>query len=188
MKKPYFLPLLQGACFVLVSIFLQNCGGSSNLPIQEEREPTEVQLAIIGGEAEQAATSLPMLMPELWQYIFSHLDFEGILTARAVSSTWNELITGFRQVCVVGIENKPGHIIDTGGWTRNKIINFISNKLNNLTPTTIPSFAFYHLMGEVRALRQEFWPHLQGAQVHTVNLWWNKIGDEGAIEFAKHLQ
>jgi hypothetical protein len=33
-----------------------------------------------------------------------------------------------------------------------------------------------------------FAKHLQGSQVHTVNLIWNEIGDQGAIEFAKHLQ
>jgi hypothetical protein len=35
MKKCNFLPFLQGACFILISLFLQSCGGSRNLPLQE---------------------------------------------------------------------------------------------------------------------------------------------------------
>ncbi|ACP20933.1 hypothetical protein Aasi_1619 [Candidatus Amoebophilus asiaticus 5a2] len=70
MKKHYSLPLPIMVCFLLISLFLQSCGGSTNLPIQEEeREQIEIesQVSIIGGEEGQEDTSLPILMPELWQ-------------------------------------------------------------------------------------------------------------------------
>jgi TPR repeat protein len=37
MKKRYLLPLLQGACFMLLSLLLQNCGGLGNLPIERDK-------------------------------------------------------------------------------------------------------------------------------------------------------
>ncbi|NEJ82986.1 hypothetical protein GR268_41620, partial [Rhizobium leguminosarum] len=127
-------------------------------------------------------------MPELWQYIFSQLDFEGVLAARSVSADWNELITGFRQAGIVGLENKPSHIIDRGGWVKGKEeIDFRDDKLKTLTPATIPSFAFYHLMGHVRNLPQSFWPYLKGTNVHTLHLSINQIEAVGAIELAKGL-
>jgi hypothetical protein len=186
MKKHYFLPLSMAICSLLISLLLQNCGGSTNLPI--EGEPTEVQLAIIGGEAEQAATSLPVLMPELWQYIFSYLDFENILLTRAANSDWNELITGYRQVGVVGVENRPSHIIDTRAWIRRKEVNFEHKKASSLRPATIPSFYFYFLMGKVSNLPPDFCPYLQGTKIHMLRLGLNKMGDAGAIELAKYLQ
>jgi hypothetical protein len=40
MKERYFLPLLQAAYFILLSLLLQNCGGSGNLPLEGEEEPS----------------------------------------------------------------------------------------------------------------------------------------------------
>jgi Ran GTPase-activating protein (RanGAP) involved in mRNA processing and transport len=139
-------------------------------------------------EEKQEINPFDIFPPEIWQEVFSYLDFEGVLSARAVNRDWSELITGPRQAGVVGAENKPQHIIDTRGWTRKKEIDFTSNKLAGLTPKTIPSFAFCHLMGHVRNLPQSFWPYLQGTQVHTVNLTCNDIDAQGAVGFAKHLQ
>jgi hypothetical protein len=93
MKKRDFLPLLQAACFVLISLLFQNCGGSANSPIEVEEESAEIieqiegQLPTIGAnqEQEQEDNSLPTIMPELWQEIFSYLDFEAVLVARAVN-------------------------------------------------------------------------------------------------------
>jgi hypothetical protein len=132
MKKLDLLPFLQGACFLLISLLLQNCGGSTNLPIGAEEESAgiieqiEGQGSIIGAnqEQEQKGNSLPAIMPELWQEIFSYLKFGDILAAKAVNRDWNELITGFREVGIVGVENKPCHIIDTRGWTKREQINF----------------------------------------------------------------
>ncbi|ACE05895.1 hypothetical protein Aasi_0487 [Candidatus Amoebophilus asiaticus 5a2] len=41
MKKRYFLPLPIMVCFLLLSLFLQSCGGPTNLPIQVEEEPAD---------------------------------------------------------------------------------------------------------------------------------------------------
>ena len=203
------LPLV--ACLLLVSLLLQNCGGSANLSIEGEEEPTEIieqeegsqgrrkrakveqvdsDLEIIGTQQEplpEALNICHMLPPEIWQEVFSHLNFEGILSARTVSATWNELITNTPQVSVVGVMNKVRHIIDTRGWIKDKEINFRSKKLNKLIPETIPSFAFYHLMGSVRNLPQSFWPYLQGTNVHMLDLSNNEIDNKDIIELVKVL-
>ena len=119
MKKHNLLPLIQGSCFILINFLLQSCGGLHNLPLEAKAAPTqrleqiEGQVSII--EQEQEHNSSPPIMPELWQYIFSYLDFEGVLTARAINRDWNELITGFRETAIVGLENKPRHMIHTRG-------------------------------------------------------------------------
>jgi hypothetical protein len=78
------------------------------------------------GDCEEAqGNNLLNILPlEMWQEIFTHLKFEEILAARAVSHDWNELITGFRQVGVVGVENKPSYSIDTRAWVKEKEIVF----------------------------------------------------------------
>jgi hypothetical protein len=196
MKKRNFLPLLQVACFALVSLLLQNCGGSYNLPIQRGGEPSTIttiepteevkEQSLI--EQRQEVSSLDIFPSEIWQEIFSYLKFEDILPVRAVNSDWNQLITGFRQAGIVGVENKPCHIIDTSGWIKPKEIDFISDKLRELKPATIPSFPFYQLIRRVKNLSKEFWPYLQGTQVHTLDLRNNQIGDAGASQLAKHLK
>src|SRR5690349_12718014 len=136
MKKHYFLPFLQRACFLLLSLLLQNCGAPGNLPLEGEEEVTTIELeeqgrrkrARIETEEEheqsliekQEDNSLPTIMPELWQEIFSYLDFEGVLAARAVSADWNQLITGYREAGIIGVENKPSHIIDARSWVKRK--------------------------------------------------------------------
>jgi hypothetical protein len=208
MKKYYYLSLLQVACFLLVSLLLQSCGGTSNLPIQTEEKPLltttieqeEDQVQRLIGQQE--GNTLPTIMPELWQEIFSYLDFKDVLSARVVNSDWNKLITGYREAGVIGLESRPFHIIDTRGWTRKKKIDFRKmrslkgetkiafrrSKSDKLTPATIPSFAFYRLMGYVNNLREEFWPYLKGSNVHTVNLSSNHIFVQGGKALAKHLQ
>jgi hypothetical protein len=94
-------------CFLLVSLFLQSCGGPTNLPIQGEEggSATTTKSARIEIEEEQEqnlieqaqeVSSFDIFPTEIWQEIFSYLKFEDILSARAVNSDWNELITGFR--------------------------------------------------------------------------------------------
>jgi hypothetical protein len=193
MKKHYFLPLLQGAYFWLIILLLQSCGGLGNVLLEEEpaemREQIERQVSIIRAnqEQEQESNSLPAIMPELWQEIFSYLDFKEVLAARSVSADWNRLITGFREAGIVGVENKTSHIIDARSWVKRKDISFRDNKLKELTPAAIPSFAFYHLMGHVHDLPQSFWPYLKNTQVHTLNLACNEIDDQGARQLAKAL-
>jgi hypothetical protein len=203
MEKRDFFPLLQGACFMLISLFLQNCGGSDNLTIQSEeklsttgtieqeneqgrRKRARIEIDQEQGSIEQGQEirSFDILPPEIWQYIFSYLDFEGILSARTVNRDWNQLITGYREAGVVGVENKPAHIIDTGCWVKRKEIDFRSYKLRELTPATIPSFAFYYLMGDVNSLPQSFWPYLEGTNVHILNLGGNQIGYLDDLAFA----
>jgi Ran GTPase-activating protein (RanGAP) involved in mRNA processing and transport len=188
MKKHYFFTLLQVAYFMIFSLFLQNCGGSGNLPVQREEGPSAITTIEQEEGEEQGISSFDISPSELWQEIFSYLDFEGVLAARAVNSDWNELITGYREAGVVGVENKPSHIVNARDWMSKKIIYFHCDKLRTINSKSMPSFAFYLLMGKVRNLHPEFWPYLQETQVYTVDLSWNKIGDQGAEEFAKCLQ
>jgi hypothetical protein len=206
MKKRYFLPFLQGACFILISLLLQNCGGSTNLLLEGEEELTTIELEEQGRrkrarieiekeeeqqqrliEQGQEISSFDIFPPEIWQEIFSHLDFEGVLSARAVNSDWNQLITGYKEAGVVGVENKPSHIIGARSWVKREEIDFRNNKLKELTPATIPSFAFYHLIGQVNNLPQECWPYLKGTQVYTLDLNHNKIEYQRAEALAKAL-
>ena len=141
---------------------------------------------------QQEGNTLPTIMPELWQEIFSHLDFKGVLTARAVSTDWNKLITGLKQLGVVGVENKPFHIINTSGWIIKREINFSEGKLIQIKPEAIPSFAFYRLIGRVKDLPQKFWPYIKHTNIHTVYIhvdeYDNYLNAQDAIEFAKYLQ
>jgi hypothetical protein len=196
MKKRYLLPFLQRAFFLFISLFLQSCDGSVNLPIEEEREQLEIerQVSIIGAnqEQEQEKNILPTLMPELWQEIFSYLDFEGVLAARAVSVDWNKLITGYREAGIVGVENKTQHIIDTRGWSKDRVIDFSESKLSQIKPESIPSFAFYQLIGHVRDLPKRFWPYIKHTNIHTVHIhvdeFDNYLTAQDGIELAKYLQ
>ncbi|MHB9147108.1 MAG: F-box-like domain-containing protein [Candidatus Amoebophilus sp.] len=208
MEKRHLLPFLQAACFILLSLLLQNCGGSANLPLEGEVEATEAiegeeqgrrkRTRIEIGEEEreeqrlieqgQEISSFDIFPAEIWQEIFSYLDFEGVLSARAVNKDWNQLITGFREINIVGLENKPFHITHTSGWVKNKAIIFSSDKLRPENPATIPSFAFYYLMGQVEDLPEVYWPYLQETNVHTVDLSGNQVWGQVAIEFARLLQ
>jgi hypothetical protein len=127
-------------------------------------------------------------MSELWQDIFSYLDFKRVLSARAVNSDWSQLITGYREAGMVGVKNKPFHIIDTRSWIEKKKIIFGGGKLKTITRKIIPSFDFYHLIGEVNRLPQNFWPYLKGTNVHTLHLGNNQINGQVAVGLAKHPQ
>jgi len=202
------------ACILLVSLCLQSCGGSTNLSIEGEdnlAETTTIEqeeegskgrrkrakieqvdsgLEIIEIQQEplqEASNTFNILPPEIWLEVFSHLNFKRILAARSVSHAWNELITGTPQISVVGVKNKTRHIIDTRGWVTKKKIDFSSDKLRELMPATIPSFAFYLLMGKVGNLPQAFWPYLQGTNVHTLDLSNDKIEDADIIGLANVL-
>jgi hypothetical protein len=197
MKERYLSPLLQGACFMLLSLLLQNCDRSHNLPVEGGEEPPATtpieqgrrkRARIETEEYQQERSMIPAIMPELWQIIFSHLDFEGVLAAREVSTSWNELITGFRQPGIVGVENKSLYIINTSNWTKNKEIDFQDSKLKKLTPQTIPSFLFYQLMQSVKNLPPAFWPYLKESQVHILNLDYNYIRVKEAITLGRYLQ
>ena len=137
---------------------------------------------------EQQEIDVAGVLPvEIWQSIFSHLDCENILAARLVHPVWNMLITGHRQASIVGVGNKPIHIIDTRAWTRKKEIDFRYGPISKVTPATIPSFSFYLLMGKVENLPQAFWPYLQGTNVHTLGLSNNEIKNTYMLELAKVL-
>jgi hypothetical protein len=229
MKKHYFLRLLQGACFMLLSLFLQSCGGLGNLPLEGEEELTTIEREEQGRrkrarieieqeqsliEQAQEMNSLDIFPSEIWQEIFSYLKFEDILPARAVNRDWNQLITGYREAGIVGLENKPQHIIDARGWTKKSEISYELIPFGLIGPEDTPSFAFYRLMGIVEGLTLDFGSYLKytnihtlssfyiddaadiiqlaeylkGAKVHTLGLNFNDIGEEAAAVLPKLFQ
>ena len=156
---------------LVIGVFLQSCNTPQQLPNQIEEQEIEGQKRSrerIRLQQREDDPAMVDLMPELWQHIFYYLDFEGVLAARVVSTSFNELITDSKQVGLVGVENKPHPIINTANWVMNKKIDFRRAHLSQITPETIPSFAFYHLMGHVTNLPKEFWPYLPGSSVHTL--------------------
>ncbi|MHB9147128.1 MAG: F-box protein [Candidatus Amoebophilus sp.] len=186
----YTSPQFQLLAYIIFSsLFLSGCDGQQNAHLEIGERPLLIKIkeqdqSLIG----QGISLFDIFPSEIWQEIFSYLDFKGVLTARAVNRDWNELITGYRKPNIVGVENKPSHGINTYGCAAKSNIDFTSGKLRTITPETMPSFAFYCLMGKVKNLPQEFCPYLQGTRVHTVDLSYNKIGAPGAEAFAKHLQ
>ncbi len=63
-------------------------------------------------------------------------------------------------------------------------------KRPNFTHETIPSLLFFRLLGEVTGLPQEFWPHLQGTRIHTLNFynWGACYQGLDAVTLVKHLE
>ncbi|ACE06606.1 hypothetical protein Aasi_1292 [Candidatus Amoebophilus asiaticus 5a2] len=139
-------------------------------------------LNYFGAEATNLGNFI-ILPPELRLHILSYVGFPGVLMVKQVNRSFNNLITSYDQVSLVGVENRPRWTIGKKSCMINKIIDF--SRLT-FTSETILSFPFYQLMGKVENLPQEFWPYLKDTQIHTVSL--KQIGNVEAIELAKHLQ
>ena len=178
---------------LLISLFLQSCSTSINLPNQGERledEQIEEKIEIVSMEAEEATElgNFEMLPLELVQDILTYLNADQIKEVRGVNHAFYKLTTGYGEPGLVGVENRPNPIVNIACWVINKEIDFRKDKLNKLTPETIPSVAFYQLMGQIKNLPKEFWAYLQGTHVHTLNLARNQIDDAGASQLAQQLQ
>jgi hypothetical protein len=202
---PFYLLGLQ---IIFISISFECCSGSTNstnLPIQMEAGQADVTKLQKFKEAEdekevirveekneevekREVLVLDIFPAEIWQEIFLCLSFKELLLVRAVSSNFSELITGSRQVGRIGVANKPRYNISSRRWAIKKTIDFKSEKLSILTPETISSFAFYHLIGIAKNLPLEFWPYLEGSNIYMLDLSNNTIGSEGATDLAQHLQ
>jgi hypothetical protein len=181
------------ARILLISLFLQSCFTSMNLPNQEEGlvvEQVEGRMETVSMEAEKATElgKFEVLPIELLQEILTYVRAEEIKEVRGVNRAFYKLTTGYDQPGLVGVENRPSQYRNTDAWVINEEIDFSKDKLSKLTPETIPSFAFYQLMGQVKNLPKEFWPYLQGTSVHTLDLSNNQIGAAGASQIAQHLQ
>ncbi|OJW73004.1 MAG: hypothetical protein BGO68_03690, partial [Candidatus Amoebophilus sp. 36-38] len=121
---------------------------------------------------------------ELVPMIFSEIDYPYILACRQLNHFFYELITGYPQVGLIGVDHKPIAKMKISICGINKCVDF--EKLS-CTPETIPSFPFYYLMREVKNLLPSLWSYIPSTQIHTLDLEDNQIGDSGIQELAKVL-
>jgi hypothetical protein len=124
---------------------------------------------------------------ELLQETLSYLGPKEIDKVRQLNKSFYKLTTGYDQVGLVGVNNRPAaDCLKLAVNTKN--FHFSLEKGHNFTPKTIPSLLFFKLLGSVTRLPQAFWPYLKGTSVHTVHLHSNQIGASGAVDLAKNLQ
>jgi len=179
--------------FLLISLFLQSCSSAINLSNQGERSADEqmeerIEITTMEGEEATEIGNFEMFPIELVQEILTYLSADQIKEVRGVNRTFYKLTTGYDKPGLLGVENRPNPIITANYWVINKEIDFRKDQLTKLTSKTIPSVAFYQLMGKVKNLPKEFWPYLQSTRVHTLDLGNNQVGDAGATQLAHHLQ
>jgi hypothetical protein len=157
---------------------------SQEAGIQKYRKLTDLKL-----DTKQTIGSplgkFDILPRDLLPGILSYLESKELGQVRQLNKFIYKLTTGYEQPGMVGVENKPSsnrlalslntHTVDF-------------KKIQGLMPETISSFAFYQLMGQVKNLPSIFWAHIQGTNIHTINLGRNQIGTLGAAELVKNLQ
>ncbi|OJW67020.1 MAG: hypothetical protein BGO68_00385 [Candidatus Amoebophilus sp. 36-38] len=139
-------------------------------------------------------------LPEgILQDIISYLSFESRMSIMRVNHFFYTISTGYKQVGMIGIANKPDYNPDpkTSTWSiskvcgTNRIVNFRrltdSPKLA-CTRVTIPSFAFYVLMRRVDNLPRAYRPYLRDSQIRQLSLGCNKLSHAEVVELSKNLQ
>ncbi|OJW72141.1 MAG: hypothetical protein BGO68_04590 [Candidatus Amoebophilus sp. 36-38] len=156
---------------------------------KEEQKHIEVKRSKrLQKEEDADLEGCPFLAPELLQEILSYVPFPYILNCRRVNSFFYEVITGYSEIGMIGVTNKPRSSYYSNNWRINKVIDFRTDKLKILTPETIPSFLFYRLMNEVHYLPPPFWPHLAGTQIEAINMADAGLGPGGGILLARSLR
>jgi hypothetical protein len=122
---------------------------------------------------------------ELLEEVISYLSYKEAMLMRQVSHDFYALITGYDQVGMVGVANKPDRRIAQAKWSSIKSLDFdkIGNKLSSM-----PSFVFYQLLKGVENLPPAYWPYLAETQVHTVDFFFNKIECKGVAQLGQCLQ
>jgi hypothetical protein len=141
----------------------------------------------IDASYQLSITSLPL---ELLQRIFSYLTFEEMLPSRGVNLFFYYLTTGYNQVGVVGIENKPTGRKLVNSWYVGSFVCFKSNKefeKGIWNHETIPSFIFYQFMESVSSLPEAYWYCLPDTHIKGLSLHIHKITSEQATKLGTYL-
>lgn len=109
--------------------------------------------------------TLPVELLEkiIWYLPSMHL----INEVRQVNRYFYQLITGYSKPGLMGVRHKPIHPINTKLWEINPTIDLARFSYD---PENIPSFYFYQLMERAWNLHPKFWTHLEGTNVHTIDL------------------
>jgi hypothetical protein len=131
---------------------------------------------------------LVILPKDVLKIIMAYVGLEEMSQVRQLNRRFYVLMTGYNQPGLLGVQQKCQSSMHAELWKANKIVNFSRKKYQALTPTNIPSFPFYQLVGEVRSLPTSFWPYLKGTNIHKLHLRGNQMGDQGATELAKYLK
>ena len=131
---------------------------------------------------------LIILPRDVLKTIMSYVGLEATSQVRQLNRSFYELMTGYNQPGLLGVRQKPQFSMHAELWKANKFVDFRKKEYQALTPTTIPSFSFCQLVGEVRNLPTSFWPYLKETNVQKLNLYLNQVGAQGAAELAKYLK
>ena len=125
-------------------------GGNTNSIVKTmeelEREEEEIEMERLGSEKEEVVENevdfdlgyFNLLPVEIHQQILSYLSLDAMLLARQVHPLFYKLTTGYDQIGLVGMNNKPQRTIHTDRWAINKLIN-----LGGLIADKMPSFIFF---------------------------------------------
>ncbi|OJW67027.1 MAG: hypothetical protein BGO68_00420 [Candidatus Amoebophilus sp. 36-38] len=142
--------------------------------VKDEKNDTIIELSLVN------------FPPEVLETILVSFSYEKIMIARQISRLFYALITGYNQVGVVGVENKPDRSVTQSAWSYRHAIDF--RKLTEKQLASMPSFVFYQLMREVSHLPQAYWPYIADTQIHTVDFWEGNLGPVEVEMLGKYLQ
>ena len=95
------------------------------------------------------------------------------------------LITGYQAHENGLLNTQPSKRVPPISW---KLKRGFKPYYKECTPENISPFLWFHLLRHTQGLSDDFWPYLQGTNVHTINLDYALLGNEGARNFAQSLQ
>ena len=167
---------------LLLIVFLlescEFCNQISAQPIPKKRRMLFPRSNTQACEQLADIVNFDMLPFEMQLKILSYIKFPAILACRSVNHVFNELITGYPDVGVVGVRHRPTYTNGVSLWKMKKTTNFRNRKLMHFTDRTIPSFFFYQLMRKVKYLPSIFWPWLKFTKVEKLVLDAREVSSE----------
>ena len=144
-------------------------------------EPSQNKKRKITSEQKSPDLGDLIIVPkDVLKIIMSYVGLEETSQVRQLNRSFYRLMTGYNQPSLLGVQQKSQSSMHAELWKANKGMDFGKKEYQALTPTNIPSFPFYQLVGEVRSLPISFWPYLKETNVHTLDLSINQIDAQGA--------
>lgn len=127
------------------------------------------------------------------QHITSYLPYFYRLEMRRVNRKLHAIFSGYDEIGVRGVENRPKKSIDLYS-NHTSFLNFYkknSKKYCEHIPKaleTIPSFIFYCVIQLVQDLPKEFWPYISDTSLKGIRLNWKGLEDSDVELLGKYLQ
>ncbi|GAO98333.1 hypothetical protein Cva_00982 [Caedimonas varicaedens] len=107
-------------------------------------------------------------------------------TALLLNRGFYWLITGYKPDEVGVQQTQRSGIVPPIFWEV-KMFNDQKQRITRVyTPENISPFLWFHLLRYTQNLSNAFWPYLQGTNVHTVNLAFNRIGAVAKSFLSEH--